>query len=294
MLKYIVYPVIISALIAFSFSVLSRQLHQRSQIIATATTRMKVIPVPALSDNYMYLVIDESSRHAFVVDPVEPQKLIDTAHKENATITHALTTHHHHDHAGGNKELASSVKDIQIFGGDDRIPALTKKVTDGDTIQVGNINVNVFFTPCHTTGHVLYLAKQGNEVGSLFTGDTLFVGGCGRFFEGTAEQMHHALNEVIAGLPDETKVYCGHEYTKKNLEFAVHVEPTNQIAKEKLDWATERAKSGIPTVPSTVGEEKTFNPFMRVQIPEFVKSLKLSENNAIAAMAHLRELKNKF
>jgi len=257
---------------------------------------MKVIPVPALSDNFMYLVIDESTRKAFAVDPVEPNKLLERAEAEQVTVTHALTTHHHHDHAGGNEKLATQVKGIEVFGGDDRIPAMTKKVGDGDLIEVGNIKIKVFFTPCHTSGHVLYLAKQGDEAGSLFTGDTLFVGGCGRFFEGTAEQMHHALNTVIASLPDNTKVYCGHEYTKKNLEFAQHVEPNNEAVKHKLSWAEQKGKSGEPTVPSTVGEEKTFNPFMRVGVAEFVKSLQLKDGSTdpIAAMGHLRELKNKF
>jgi len=252
---------------------------------------MKVFPVSALSDNFMYLVVDESTGKGFVVDPVEPQKLLDLAKKENVTVTHALTTHHHNDHAGGNKELASLVKGIEVLGGDDRIPAITKKVGDGDSLEIGNIKIQVFFTPCHTSGHVLYLAKKDTEVGSLFTGDTLFIGGCGRFFEGTAEQMHHALNKVIAGLPDNTKVYCGHEYTKKNLEFALHVEPTNQDVKRKLEWATQH---GTPTVPSTIGEEKSFNPFMRVEVPEFVNSLKLEKSDPITAMDHLRNLKNKF
>jgi len=255
---------------------------------------MKVIPVPALSDNFMYLVVDESTNKAFVVDPYDPNKLIERAEKENATITHALTTHHHNDHAGGNDKIASAIKGIEVYGGDDRIPAITKKVGDGDSLEVGSIKIKVFFTPCHTSGHVLYLAKQGDEAGSLFTGDTLFIGGCGRFFEGTAEQMHHALNKVIASLPDNTKVYCGHEYTKKNLEFAQHVEPNNTAVQQKLAWADQKTQNGEHTVPSTVGDEKTFNPFMRVENPEFVKSLKLEKSDPISAMAHLRELKNNF
>jgi len=256
---------------------------------------MKVLPVPALSDNFMYLVIDEESKQSFVVDPVEPDKLHELAKKESAHVTHALTTHHHHDHAGGNSKLAPIFPGIQVIGGDDRIPALTKKVGDGDHFEIGNIAVKVFFTPCHTSGHVLYLVKQGNEAASLFTGDTLFIGGCGRFFEGTAEQMHYALNKVIASLPDDTKVYCGHEYTKKNLEFAQSVDPNNSAVKQKLHWATEQEKKGAHTVPSTVGEEKTFNPFMRVEHKEFAESLKAPNgSDPISVMDHLRTLKNKF
>lgn len=256
---------------------------------------MKVVVVPALSDNFSYLVVDESSGKAFAVDPVEPAKTIEAAKKENVTITHALTTHHHSDHAGGNEKLAGSVKGVEVVGGDDRIPAMNKKVKDGDSFKVGNISIKVFFTPCHTSGHVLYLAHQdGEEAGSLFTGDTLFVGGCGRFFEGTADQMHHALNKVIAGLPDNTKVYCGHEYTKKNLEFALSVEPNNSAAKKKLEWADTQLKKGEHTIPSTVGDEKEFNPFMRVNHEEFVKSLNLDPKNPVAAMDHLRTLKNNF
>jgi len=257
----------------------------------TQARGMKVIVVPALSDNFSYLVVDKSTGNAFAVDPVAPDSMLEAAKKENATITHVLTTHHHSDHAGGNKDMAEKVHGVKVLGGDDRIPAMTQKVGNGDHVAIGNIKVDVFFTPCHTSGHVLYLAKQDGEE-AIFTGDTLFVAGCGRFFEGNAQQMHHALNTVIAALPDATKVYCGHEYTKKNLEFALTVDPNNAAVKQKLQWAEAQLKKGEHTVPSTIGEEKKTNPFMRVVDPDFVKSLKQEDH--IAAMDHLRNLKNNF
>jgi len=257
---------------------------------------MKVVQVPQLQDNYSYLVFDESAHepHAFVVDPAEPEKVIEAAKREKVQITTVLTTHHHWDHAGGNEKISELISGLTILGGDDRIPALTNKVKEGDTFNVGTLKIKVLFTPCHTAGHVLYLVDSGKAPLALFTGDTLFIGGCGRFFEGTAEQMHHALNEVIAKLPPNTEVYCGHEYTKKNLEFALHIEPNNEDVKKKLQWATHQSESNLSTVPSNVGEELLYNPFMRVEQPNVASAVGKAGEGAVAVMAALREAKNKF
>jgi len=227
--------------------------------------RMKIRILPALADNYMYLLIDESTEEAAVVDPVDPDSVIKAVEEEGVRLTTLLTTHHHWDHAGGNAELIKRVPGLTVLGGDDRIDGLTKKAQHGDTISVGNITIKCLFTPCHTTGHICYFATRDTDK-VVFTGDTLFLGGCGRFFEGTAPQMYEALVDILGRLPGETKVYCGHEYSLQNLPFGAHVEPDNQHIKDKIEWckAERGANPPRPTVPSTIAEELLINPFMRV------------------------------
>ncbi|KAJ8678692.1 hypothetical protein QAD02_014479 [Eretmocerus hayati] len=226
--------------------------------------KMKVQILPALEDNYMYLVIDEDSKEAAIVDPVAPKSVVNAVKENGCKLTTVLTTHHHWDHAGGNEDLNSLVPGLKIYGGDDRIGALTNKVNHGSVIKLGNLTIECFFTPCHTSGHICYFVTKSSSKPAVFTGDTLFSAGCGRFFEGSAEQMHKALNEILGNLPDETKVYCGHEYTVNNLKFALHVEPNNSAMQDKLAWARSRRENNLPTIPSTIGEEKLINPFMRV------------------------------
>lgn len=182
---------------------------------------MQVKVLPALSDNYMYLLIDKQSREAAVIDPVDPKIALRAAESANVTITKILTTHHHLDHAGGNIELAKKFKGTQSFeviGGDDRIPAMTKKVSHNDELHVGSLLVKCLHTPCHTTGHFCYYVTSPDATHPVvFTGDTLFIAGCGRFFEGTPEQMDTALNERLGSLPNDTRIYCGHEYTLEEI-----------------------------------------------------------------------------
>lgn len=160
-----------------------------------------------------------------------------------------LTTHHHWDHAGGNQKLVSKFNQpLKVFGGDDRIEALTDKVTDNDVLSLGKLNIRCLFTPCHTTGHICYYIETPSGQRAVFTGDTLFSGGCGRFFEGTPPQMHTALIGKLSQLPDDTEVYCGHEYTLQNLAFGAHVEPNNEDIKQKIEWAKKLRSSNLPTV----------------------------------------------
>jgi len=257
---------------------------------------MKIIQVPVLQDNVSYLVIDETSNNAaFVVDPAEPQKVLHAAKQEQANIVAVLTTHHHHDHSGGNKGITEEIAGLEVYGGDDRIPALTKKVKD-ETFNVGNLKVKVFFTPCHTSGHVLYLVESHDDRApkALFTGDTLFIGGCGRFFEGTAQGMYHALLEVIDSLPPNTEIYCGHEYTKKNLEFAHKIEPGNAHVTEKLQWATQQREKGLSTIPSTIEEERLYNPFFRVREASIAEAVGKKGADPIEVMAAVRAAKDVF
>lgn len=254
---------------------------------------MKIRILPALDDNYMYLIIDEKSRKAAIVDPVEPKSVLKAAEEENVDLTTVLTTHHHWDHAGGNSELVSLKKNIKVVGGDANIASLTDKVTHGDSLQVGGLRINCLLTPCHTRGHICYFVEDESESSpAVFTGDTLFSAGCGKFFEGTPEQMYEALIRILGNLPDNTQVYCGHEYTANNLLYATHVEPENSIIKSKLEWAKIKRTAGEPTVPSTIGDEKTFNPFMRVKEPSVQKHA--GSTDPVAVMNFLRNEKNHF
>lgn len=231
--------------------------------------------LPALQDNYMYLVcispvkffyvlrvdnnrhhmiflfqiIDHGTRDAAIVDPVEPDRVLDAVSKHKVTLKSVLTTHHHWDHAGGNEKLVEKYQNpLKVFGGDDRIGALTNRVQHNDEIRFGNLTIKCLFTPCHTTGHICYYIESPKGERVVFTGDTLFSAGCGRFFEGNAEDMHAALMGKLSKLPDDTKVYCGHEYTLQNLMFAKHVEPTNQDILKKIDACKKLRDDNIPTV----------------------------------------------
>ncbi|CAH0482831.1 unnamed protein product [Peronospora belbahrii] len=255
---------------------------------------MQIERLSVLSDNYAYLLIDSTTHVAAAIDPVDAQKVYTRAKELQVTISLILTTHSHWDHAGGNRALVDLIqarenRDIPVIGGPgEAVEAQTQSVVDGDVVTLGNLNVRVYFTPCHTRDHVLYRCQD-----ALFTGDTLFVAGCGRFFSGTPAEMHYALNEVVAKLPEETKIYCGHEYTASNLRFAAHVEPHNEVVQKKLAWANEKLKSGEATVPSTVKEELATNPFMRVTecaVQQFANG----EKDPVEVMRIVRAAKDKF
>lgn len=251
--------------------------------------RYKVHIVPALKDNYMYLLVDGAKKSAIAVDPVEHDKILDFVKKENLLLNAVLTTHHHFDHAGGNALLCEKVKDIPVYGGDDRIEALTIKLSHNELFQIGDIAIRCLHTPCHTSGHVCYFMEISEPI--CFTGDTLFVAGCGRFFEGSAEQMFKSLN-ILQALPLKTKIFCGHEYTLSNLKFAHHVEPSNNVVRNKIKTSEEKLKRHEPTVPSTIEDELSFNPFLRVHeksIQDFTQQV-----NPVAVIKTLRDLKDNF
>ncbi|XP_043192448.1 hydroxyacylglutathione hydrolase, mitochondrial-like isoform X1 [Amphibalanus amphitrite] len=269
----------------------SRQFHSHQRTLQQPDMRVRIIP--ALQDNYMYLLVDESSKQAAIVDPVEPDSVRAAVKEEGVELTTVLTTHHHWDHAGGNEKLVAQVPGLTVLGGDDRIGALTRKVAHGDTLTVGALKIECLFTPCHTTGHICYMVRgQEGEAPAVFTGDTLFQGGCGRFFEGTADQMYKALVQTLGQLPDDTKVYCGHEYTLQNLAFAAHVEPDNEQIAARIDWARSQRAKEEPTVPSTIGLEKQINPFCRVHEPPVQSHTSTTE--PVPTMAALRAEKDQF
>jgi hydroxyacylglutathione hydrolase len=178
---------------------------------------------------------------------------------------------------------------LEVYGGDERIKGLTRMLKDQDTISLGSLKIRALSTPCHTSGSISYHAQTADgDQHVLFTGDTLFVGGCGRFFEGTAKQMEHNMMNVYAALPKQTLVYPGHEYTLSNLRFAHHIDPNNQAVRSKLEFAQDNQC----TVPSVLGEEFQYNPFMRIRDKQFQSNFGIS--NSVDLMHHLRELKNNF
>lgn len=256
---------------------------------------MKILHVPCLEDNYSYIIIDEASKDAAAVDPVEPEKVLQVAHEHGVRLKFVLTTHHHWDHAGGNDKIKQLVPGIKVYGGSvDNVRGCTDKVENGDKLSLGaDVNVLSLHTPCHTKGHIsYYVTGKEEEDSAVFTGDTLFVAGCGKFFEGTAEQMYQSLCVTLGSLPKPTRVYCGHEYTVKNLQFAQTVEPENGRIKEKLSWAQHQRQVGLPTIPSTIEEEMETNPFMRVDLPNIQE--KAGCKSAIEALREIRKLKDNW
>lgn len=222
---------------------------------------VRVIPVPCLSDNYAYLVAPEGARQAIVIDPSEAEPVLEALAGEGLELAAILNTHHHYDHVGGNERLREELGPVPVYAHESdrgRVPAQTDDVAEGRTFEVAGMSFRPLHVPGHTLGAVSYVTD-----GAVFTGDTLFVAGCGRLFEGTPEQMHSSLSGKLAKLPPETRVYCGHEYTLTNLRFAATVEPANDAIREKLARATSARERGEPTVPSTIAEELQTNPFLR-------------------------------
>lgn len=260
---------------------------------------MQVVPVAQLADNYAYLVVDPPTRAAGVVDVAEAAPVLEAADHHRAKIVAILSTHHHFDHVGGNEELIArcAPERLRVYGyaGDrTRIPGLTDGLDDGATLALDGLKARAIFIPAHTRGHVAYWFENDRAV---FTGDTLFAGGCGRLFEGDAAQMMASLAR-LAALPDDTLVYCGHEYTEKNLAFAAVLEPSNaELARRRAEVERLRA-AGKPTVPSTIAVEKATNPFLRTESAELRRSVRERVpgvgNDAVSVFAAVRKLKDEF
>ncbi|MBI2964074.1 MAG: hydroxyacylglutathione hydrolase [Deltaproteobacteria bacterium] len=257
---------------------------------------MRIVPVPVLLDNYAYLVIAESGAAA-VVDPSEAAPVLRAVEREGATLAAIWNTHHHWDHVGGNRDLLIAHPDLRVVGyaGDRaRIPGITDPVEDGAQFDFGGGMVRVIFVPAHTSGHVAYHLPLQNAV---FTGDTLFAGGCGRLFEGDARMMSDSLGRLTA-LSADTRVFCGHEYTEKNLRFALTLEPSNAELAAKYRRVEAQVGRGEPTVPTTIAEELATNPFLRPSSEELrrVVLAKFPDcpDDPIAVFAKTRELKDSF
>lgn len=253
---------------------------------------MKVVPVKAREDNYMYLLIDKENKAA-AVDPYDVPKIQEKAQQLGVQVIAALTTHHHYDHSGGNKEFAKAYPDAPIYGGSDSVPALTKLVRDRDEFKVGQVNVRCLATPCHTLDSICYHVTSDSHPGGVFTGDTLFIAGCGRFFEGSPVQMNQALS-YLGTLPNETVVYNGHEYTRASAAFGRHVDPENAGLK-RLQKLIEEKEDGVITGLTTIGDEKEWNVFMRLSTEAVRKATGADEKTPEEdVIAKLREMKNNY
>jgi hydroxyacylglutathione hydrolase len=228
-----------------------------------------------------------------VVDPGEAQPVLDYLAREKLQLAAILATHHHADHVGGIAEILQRHR-VPVYGPrNEPIPTLTQPVGGGDKVSVAALGVefSVLDIPGHTRAHIAYYGA-----GSLFCGDTLFACGCGRLFEGTADQMYASLQK-LASLPDDTKVYCGHEYTLANIGFARTVEPGNPALSKREERDRRLRDAGRPTLPSTIGEEKATNPFLRAGEPAVVESvnkyLGLRVSDPVRVFAAIRDWKNK-
>jgi hydroxyacylglutathione hydrolase len=262
-----------------------------------ARTDLSVLTVPAFNDNYLWVIHD--GVHAAVVDPGDAGPVRDALAAHHLTLTAILLTHHHADHIGGVSSLLE-LAPVPVFGPrHDGIPGITHALGEGDRVTVPGLDLElgVLDVPGHTLGHIAYV-RSTPGAHWLFCGDTLFGGGCGRLFEGTPAQMADSLAK-LAALPDDTLVYCAHEYTVSNLRFAQAVEPDNQGLAWRMKDASEKRGTRLPTIPSTIGLERGTNPFLRYTEPGIVKSLveagRLKEGAApVEAFAALREWKNVF
>ncbi len=255
-------------------------------------SHLKIEQIPVLSDNYVYLAHCPESGQTAVVDPAVTEPVFDALDRTGWALTHILNTHHHADHTGGNLEIKQKTN-CTIVGpraDRDRIPGIDVEVGDGETYALGNAVASVFDVPGHTRGHIAYWFDESD---ALFCGDTLFVMGCGRLFEGTPAQMVTSLAKFDA-LPDRTRVYCAHEYTQSNGRFALTVEPQNQALQDLMRDVDEKRANGIPTVPSTLGQERATNPFLRPSSRDLQETLGMPGADIVDVFAETRRRKDHF
>lgn len=229
---------------------------------------MKIVPVPAFSDNYLWLVHDEESGRTAVVDPGDSAPVLEEAKRRGWTIDEVWNTHWHGDHTGGNLAIKAATGARILGPGNEDIPGRDVALGEGSEVRLGKHVGRVIEVPGHTLGHIALVFDKERVA---FVGDTLFAMGCGRLFEGSPGQMYRSL-ERLAGLPSDTKLYCAHEYTLANARFAAHVEPENQAIKDRLQSVSRLRDAGAITVPTTVGEERETNPFVRsTNVEEFAR-----------------------
>lgn len=250
----------------------------------------RVLQVPILTDNYVYLIC--YGNNALVVDPGRIEKVNEVLRAENLNPSAIINTHHHWDHTDGNIDF-SKQWNCPIYGFDldsQRIPGLTHKVSERDKVSLGSFTAEILFIPGHTLGHIAYYFKEQNW---LFSGDTLFSLGCGRLFEGSPQQMHSSLDK-IKNLPPETLVFCTHEYTEDNLKFSQSIDPEDEGLKKAAERIQLRLAANKPTVPVTIEEERQSNLFLRWDHPKLRQKLGMSDSEDWQVFAELRSRKDHF
>ncbi len=249
--------------------------------------------LPALNDNYIYLVEDHNSDALAVVDPADASPVDKACRVLGKPLTHILNTHHHWDHTDGNKQLKERFNCEVIGAAIDaiRIPQIDLEVDEKSNLKIGSLEISILSVPGHTHGHIAYLIDD-----ALFCGDTLFGGGCGRLFEGTPEQMWNSLTK-LARLPDNTQLYCAHEYTLANLRFAKHVDRNNSELDARISTDTRKRMHRLPTIPSSIGVEKNTNPFLRPLDDDFCHQYAAAQginSDPLTVFTYLRASKDRF
>lgn len=253
---------------------------------------LEIVQIPVLNDNYIYVLHDNDSEKTAVVDPAVAENVLVVLKEKSWNLDYILNTHHHNDHVGGNETLVKETgcKVVGFARDASRIPHISITVEDGDTFALGSSIAQIMYVPGHTLGHILYWFEDAK---ALFCGDTLFSLGCGRLFEGTPEQMYYSLQR-IAQMPEDTRIFCAHEYTQDNGRFALTVEPNNIDLQEFMDNVYQLRKEGLSTIPSTLGNELRANPFLRPHSAEIRKTLNKEHANDGEVFAEIRRRKDRF
>lgn len=253
---------------------------------------LEIIQLPVLNDNFIYLIHEPGSNKTAVVDPALCQPVLDTLKQKGWFLDYILNTHHHLDHIGANLDLkaATNCKIIAAKADQHRIPKVDITVKEGDEIMLGSEPISVIETPGHTLGHIIFHFYKSKL---LFCGDTLFSMGCGRLFEGSAEQMWHSLQKIKA-LAKQTKIYCAHEYTQANGKFALSLEPENKALQQRIHQVNQLRTENLPTIPCTLAQEMATNPFLRVDSLELQQSIKMTGQPENKVFKTIRQLKDQF
>ncbi len=246
---------------------------------------------PCLDDNYGVLVHDSATGTTASIDAPDADDVRAALAAKGWNLTHILTTHHHHDHTGGNAELKAQTGCMIIGPRKEaaKVPGIDRQVGESDAFKLGSFDVNVIETPGHTLGHITYYIPAASLA---FAGDTLFALGCGRVFEGTPEMMFNSLQK-LAALPGDTTVYCGHEYTAANARFALTIEPENQALQTRMIEIEALRSAGKPTIPTTIAAELATNPFLRAHVPSIQERLGMTGSPTWQVFAEIRERKNR-
>lgn len=247
-------------------------------LVHTTAAGLQIVRVPALSDNYIWLLHDSASGETAVIDPAEAAPVLTAAAERGWTITQIWNTHWHPDHVGGNAEIkaATGARVTGPAAEADKIDTLDVTVRDGNTVTLGQHRATVWDVPAHTAGHIAYDLRDD---GVVLVGDTMFAMGCGRLFEGTADQMF-ANMQRLGTLPDDTVVLCAHEYTLSNAKFAVTVDPDNAALAQRLSDVTRVREQGGATIPTTIGAERATNPFLRAETATRLAEVRTAKDNA--------------
>lgn len=253
---------------------------------------LEIQQIPVLNDNYIYLIHDPESGDTAAVDPAVAEPILRVLKQQNWHLNYIYNTHHHSDHVGGNLTLKDQTAcQIAASAADqNRIPGIDIKLSEGDALSLGAHRVQIISCPGHTSGHIAFYIAGSN---ALFSGDTLFAIGCGRLFEGTAEQMQQSLRKFTA-LPLNTRIYCAHEYTAANAQFAISVEPDNQDLINTMARVQQLRSNNQPTVPTTLEQEIATNPFLRADISAIRETLGMQSASELAVFTEIRTRKNHF